>query len=60
MTESAISEDMGGFFILFDAIDEDKNIILNINKDGYQFKHVPILLRKDITTRIGTIKLDKT
>jgi hypothetical protein len=59
MTESAISEDMGGFFIMFDNLDQDKNIILNINKEGYQFKQVPVILRKDMTTRVGTIKLDK-
>ena len=58
MNESTISEDMGDFFIQFNAID-DKNIILNINKEGYQFKQVPVLLRKEITNRIETIKLDQ-
>lgn len=59
MTENAISEDMGSFFILFDALDEDKNITLNINKEGYQSKQVPVLLRKQASTRIDTIKLNK-
>ncbi len=59
MTQNAISEETGGFFILFDAIDEDKNIILDINKEGYQFRQVPVLLRKETTTRIDTIKLNK-
>lgn len=59
MTESAISEDRGDFFIQFNTIDEDKNITLNVDKEGYEFKEVPVLLRKDTSTRVGTIKLDK-
>lgn len=59
MNESTISEDTGGFFIQFNAIEEDKNIILNINKEGYQFKQIPVLLRKETTNRIGIIKLDQ-
>src|SRR5574341_40460 len=50
MTENAISEDTGGFFMQFDAIDEDKNITLNIDKGGFQIKQVPVILRKDTTT----------
>lgn len=57
MNESSISEDMGDFFIQFDTIDEDKDITININKEGYEVKQVPVLLKKDTTTRVGTIEL---
>lgn len=56
--ENAISEDMGGFFIEFKNIAEDENIILNINRSGFQFKQVIVLLRKNTMTPLGTIKLD--
>jgi hypothetical protein len=57
-TEKTISEDMGGFFIEFKDISEDINIILNINRQGFQLKEVPVLLRKNTTTPVGTIKLN--
>ncbi|MFZ3058861.1 MAG: hypothetical protein WA102_03895 [Candidatus Methanoperedens sp.] len=51
MTESATSEDDGGFFIRF-IIDSDINITLTINKDGYISGNVPVLLKKGVITRI--------
>jgi len=57
MNESSISEDMGDFFIQFDTIDDDKDITININKEGYEVKQVSVLLKKDTTTRVGTIEL---
>jgi hypothetical protein len=51
MTESAISEDDGGFFILF-TIDSDIDITLTINKAGYISGSVPVLLKKGVVTRI--------
>ncbi len=51
MTESATSEDNGGFFIVF-TMDGDINITLTINKVGYISGSVPVLLKKGVVTRI--------
>lgn len=59
MPQSTTSEDDGGFFIQFTGIDDDKNITLTINKNGYIPKDVPALLKKGITTRIEPIILAK-
>ncbi len=57
MTESAISEDNGNFFIVFDSIGEDSTINLHIVKNGYESQQIDVLLEKDTTTRTETIKL---
>lgn len=57
MTESAISENNGNFFILFDSINEDSNIHLHIVKNGYESRQIDLLLEKDTTTRNEPIKL---
>lgn len=59
MTESAISEDDGGFFIVFKAMDGDKNITINITKDKYKSARLTVLLKKGVTTRTDTIQLVK-
>lgn len=59
MPKVATSEEDGGFFINFESIDSDKNIILTINKNRYMSRDVPVLLKKGITTRIEPIILTK-
>lgn len=59
MTESAISEDGGGFFIQFKAMDADKNITMTINKDTYKPKDVTVPVKKGTTARAETIMLTK-
>lgn len=51
MTQSATSEDDGGFFIRF-TIDSDINITLTINKVGYISGSVSVLLKKGVVTHI--------
>ncbi|MCX9025957.1 MAG: hypothetical protein OIN85_07690 [Candidatus Methanoperedens sp.] len=51
MTQSATSEDSGGFFIMF-TIDSDIDITLTINKNGYISGSVPVQLKKGVMTRI--------
>ncbi|MBU3967793.1 MAG: hypothetical protein KKG76_10555 [Euryarchaeota archaeon] len=59
MPQSTTSEEDGGFFIHFTSRDDDENITLTINKNGYISRDVPALLKKDITTRIEPIILAK-
>ncbi|VVB84170.1 CarboxypepD_reg-like domain protein [uncultured archaeon] len=52
MPQSTTSEEDGGFFIQFAGITGDKNITLTISKSGYINGNVPVLLKKNIVTRI--------
>lgn len=59
MTESATSEDDGGFFIQFKALDADKNIVITITRDIYIPKEATVAVKKGTTTRADTIVLTK-
>lgn len=50
MTENAVSEDDGSFFILFKKITADKKITVNVKKGGFKPKRVTLLLAKGKTT----------
>ncbi|MGB8217843.1 MAG: hypothetical protein WCE94_11130 [Candidatus Methanoperedens sp.] len=51
MTQTAISEDDGSFFIQF-TIASDIDITLTISKNGYISGSVPVQLKKGVMTRI--------
>jgi hypothetical protein len=50
MTESAVSDDHGAFFILFNTITVDKSIGLTIQKEGFTITKVKVLVTAGTTT----------
>ncbi len=57
MTESAVSDERGAFFIRFNVIDSDKSLGMTVQKEGFKIAKVKISLKKGATTVCPEIML---